>query len=461
VPIATDLINSGEYDIHDPLGNSPEVLAKMNTTTTRDSHFDEDELYALANFDLFELGGGTSGLAVGVEHHKESFADIYDAQSAAGNVGGSSGNSSFGTRTFNSIYAEWLLPFSAAWEGDIAVRHDDYSDFGSSTVPKLSVRWHPLDNLTLRASYGKGFRAPPLVILNQQPAFSADSVVDPATAIAQGQPPGSTIQIDGLRVATADLKPEKSKQWSVGVVWDPTDWLSMKLDWYNINITDQQKFFSAQTVINRTNAGQFLPSNLYVLRDPATGAIVQVAAGWGNEGFVRTSGFDFNASTKFDLGDWGTLKNNLQWSWIQKYDFGGGPDGLTTKAIGTTDLPKWRVSLVNQWEKGDFSLVWALNAFQQTPSYSETYLATLGPYTCQNTVDYGYITHDSCKSYYLTQDLSGSWKTPWNGKITMGVINLTNEYPRIDKLGFTPPYYNGSLYSGIGRQIFFRYTQSW
>ena len=471
VPIATDLINSGEYDIYDPLGNPIDVLNKMNVTTSRDSHFDEDELYANGSFDLFDLAGGTSSLAVGIEHHKESFADIYDAQSAAGNVGGSSGNSSFGTRKFNSIYGEWLLPFTNAWEGDIAVRHDSFSDFGSSTVPKLSVRWHPLDNLTLRASYGKGFRAPPLVILNQVPSFSADSVNDPATAQAQGLPASASIQIDGLRVATADLKPEKSKQWSAGVVWDPTDWLSMKLDWYDINITDQQKFFDAQTVVNRTIQGQFLPSNLYVIRGPAQpptgtnpnglGAIVQVAAGWGNEGFVKTSGLDFNATTKFDLGDWGTLKNNLQYSWIQKYDIGGGPTGAVTHLIGTSDAPKWRMTLTNQWEKGDFSLVWTLNAFQQTPSYSETLLATYG-YTCQQTVDYGYITAGSCNDkYFLTQDLSGSWKTPWNGKFTIGAINLTNEKPRIDKANFQPPYYNGNLYSGVGRQIYFRYTQSW
>jgi len=76
-------------------------------------------------------------------------------------------------------------------------------------------------------------------------------------------------------------------------------------------------------------------------------------------------------------------------------------------------------------------------------------------------VAYGYENSLSCKSYYMTHDLSGSWKTPWNGKVTLGVINLTDKLPRIDKNGFTSPYYNGALYSGVGRQIYFRYTQSW
>lgn len=459
VPIAQALIESGEYNIFNPIGNSEEVLNKMRATISRDSHFNDDEVYALANIDLFDLAGGTSGLAVGVEHHKQDFADNYDAQSAAGNIGGSSGNSSFGGRSFNSAYFEWLLPFTSWFEADLAGRYDHYSDFGTSTVPKVSVRFHPLDNLTFRASYGEGFRAPPLVILNQQAAFSADTVVDGPTAIALGyENPNTAVQIDGLRVATPDLKPEDSKQWSAGVVYDPTDWLSLKLDYYNIKLNNTVKFFSAQTVINRTNNGQFVPSNLYVLRDPTTQQILQVAAGYANEGFIHTDGFDFNAATKFDLGSFGSLKNNLQFSYIRKYEAGGG-DATTTDYIGTTDYPRWRATLTNQWEKGDFSLVWTINGMQQTPSYTSTLLADYG-YSCQQSVDYGYENSLSCKSSYFTHDVSASMKTPWNGKITLGAINVTNKYPRIDQFGFTPPYYNQNLYWGYGRQIYLRYTQS-
>jgi hypothetical protein len=36
-----------------------------------------------------------------------------------------------------------------------------------------------------------------------------------------------------------------------------------------------------------------------------------------------------------------------------------------------------------------------------------------------------------------------------------------NTYPLIDQFGFTPPYYSQSLYYGYGRQVYFRYSQSW
>jgi iron complex outermembrane receptor protein len=74
---------------------------------------------------------------------------------------------------------------------------------------------------------------------------------------------------------------------------------------------------------------------------------------------------------------------------------------------------------------------------------------------------YPFSCNSEGDSYYLTQDLSGTVKLPWNGKVTIGVNNLTNEYPRLDQLAFTPPYYNRNLYNDFGREIYFRYTQNW
>ena len=461
IPIATALIQSGEYNIFDPLSNSPDVLNAVRATIGRDGNFKEDEAYASVNFDLFDLAGGTSGLVVGAEHHKQQFSDIYDAQSEAGNIGGSSGNSSSGDRQFSSAYFEWLLPFTTWLEMDLAARYDTYSDFGDSTVPKVSFRVHPIDSLTLRASYGEGFRAPPLTILNSKDAFSADSVVDADTAIAYGQPPGSTLQIDGLRVATPDLQAEESKQWSAGVVWDPADWISLKLDYYNIKLTNTVKFFSAQTVINRERNGTFLPASLYTVRDPVTNALLQVRAGYANEGFTNTDGLDFSAVTKFDFDSFGSLKNNLAISWVNKFE-NGGPNSVTTDLVNTTDVPQWKLQLVNEWEKGDFSLAWTINAMDTTVSYTEDYLVNDLGYTCQDVVDFGYlVTNCGDNKPYITHDVAASLKTGWGGRFTIGAINVTGKKPRIDQLGFTPPYYNGTQYAGFGREVYFRYTQNW
>ena len=455
IPVATQLFNSGAYNVFDPMGNSESVLADMRATTTRDGFYKMDELYAVANIDLFEMSGGTSVMAIGAEHRKEDYADIYDAQAAAGNVGGSAGNSSFGSRNLSSLYAEWILPILPSLEADVAARYDDYSDFGDSVSPKVSLRWHPIDSLTLRGSYGEGFRAPPLTIINQLDAFSADTVVDRDTAIQLGVPAGTPIQIQGLRVATPELQPEESSQWSLGVVWDPTDWLNMSLDYYNIEIENQIKFYSAQTVINRERAGEFLPSHLYTIRDPATQSLVQVRAGYGNEGLITTDGLDFAARTNFDVFG-GELKSNLQVSWVSKYEVEDtlGSDDL----VGRQGVPEWRASLLNTWSKGDFAFSWTINAIAADPEFFvDTFEREYG-YSCQEVIDFGYKVDRCNAKAYITHDVQASYKTPWNGKVTLGALNVTNRKPILD-YAYTQGY-NPSLYTAYGRQIYLRYTQS-
>ena len=454
IPVAEQLFESGEYNVFDPIGNPEDVLNQIRTTTSRDGFFKQDELFAIANFDLFEMGGGTSMAALGFEHRDEDYADIYDQQSAAGNVGGSSGNSSFGTRTLRSVFAEWILPITSNFEVDLAARYDDYSDFGNSTSPKLSMRFQPLDTLTFRASIGEGFRAPPLSIINQQDAFSADTVVDAQTAVELGVSPTTPIQINGLRVATPTLQPEESTQWSAGVVWDAADWLNLTLDYYNIEIENQIRFYSAQTVVNRSLQGQFLPANLFVTRDPVSGAIIQVRAGYGNEGLVNTDGFDFNARGNWDFGNWGSLRSNLAVSYVRKYEV----ESITgsTDFVNTSDVPEWRAVWTNTWEKGDFSAAWTINAIDYTPEYYVDLFDNNYGYSCADTVAIGYAY--KCSGNYYTHDVQFNYNAPWNGRITVGALNVTNKKPRLDQ-AYTQGY-NNTLFNAYGRQVYVRYTQT-
>ena len=51
-------------------------------------------------------------------------------------------------------------------EARLAVRSDHYSDVGTTTNPKVALRWRPQPQLLLRGSWGQGFRAPPLYALD-------------------------------------------------------------------------------------------------------------------------------------------------------------------------------------------------------------------------------------------------------------------------------------------------------
>lgn len=451
IPVAEQLFASGAYNALDPDANSEDVLDRIRTTTNRKMLYRQNELFGQLDFDLFDLAGGTSALALGAEYREEWYEDIYDQQSAAGNVGGSAGNSAIGSRTQSAIYAEWVLPVLANFEIDLAARHDRYSDFGSATSPKVSLRWQPLDSLTFRASYGEGFRAPSLPALNQSTAFSAYSVTDPATAIAYGLPESTSIQINGYSVANPNLQPETSKQFSAGLAWDATDWMNLTLDYYKTRIDNQIKFFSAQTVISRTANGQYLPEQLYLVRND-DGSLQAVYAGYGNEGRVETDGLDFALRTQFDFGDWGRLQNRLQANWVHSYEIGS--DYGSSEYVGTYGYPEWRASLDNRWDLGDFSVNWKINAIGYEPAYYVDYYE--GSYACSELVEWGYA--DRCSGAYITHDVQVSYQAPWRGRISIGATNLTDRKPVMDA-AYTEGF-NDYLYNGYGRQLYLRYSQS-
>ncbi len=452
IPVAEKYFESGEYNVFDPYANSQAVLDAIATTINRNTSYKQQEFNGQLTTDLFELPGGVSSLAVGGEYSKHDYADIYDQQSAAGNVGGSAGNSAWGKRTLSSAYAEWSLPIFNNFSADVALRYDHYSDFGDATSPKLSLRYQPLQNLTFRTSYGEGFRAPTLQALNQQDAFSADTVTDEATALAYGLAASSSIQINGYHVANPDLKAETSKQFSFGVVYDPFSWANITVDYWNTKIENQIKWYSAQTVINRTELGQYLPDNLSVVRN-TDGSIQAVYAGYGNEGLVKTDGVDLNIRTQFDFDDWGKLTSTLQGSWTHSYKVQSryGSD----EYVGTNGYPEWRANLNTRWERGDWSVAWTMNMIGYEPGYYVDYYE--GDYSCSELKSEGYVKR--CSGAYITHDLQFAYNTPWKASISLGVRNLTNKAPVYD-VAYSPTNFNNYLYNGYGRQLYMRYTQN-
>src|SRR5690606_18481023 len=207
----------GTYDIYNPFGNSRDILDSMIATINRDSVFRMEEVYATASVDLWQMSGGTAGVAFGVEFRDDEYADIYDTLQSSGQIVGSAGNSAAGGRSVKAAFAELLLPVWDTVEISLAARYDDYSDYGNDTSPKLAVRWQPLDTLTLRASVGQGFRAPTLDILTQAPSFSADSISHAPTCVAFGLQPGCSTQVNAYVIANPNLSSEQSDQWTVGL----------------------------------------------------------------------------------------------------------------------------------------------------------------------------------------------------------------------------------------------------
>jgi iron complex outermembrane recepter protein len=438
------------------------VLQAMTATIVRESTTVLREVFAIANMDLFEMTGGMAGLAFGAEYRSEDYEDLYDSLSEAGQIVGSSGGSAGGGRNVKAAYFEALFPVLANLEISLAARHDRYSDYGSDTSPKISLRYQPLDTLTLRASYGQGFAAPSLDILTQQPSFGAASVNDPQTCIAFGLAPTCNTQVTTYTIANPNLSSEQSRQWTAGVAWDATDFLNLSVDYYNIKIEERVAFAGIDTVVGCLDGTvascppgiSVLPGNvsppqpqlgLGLARDPGTGQILFGQLGFANLGTIDTSGIDLNLRTNFDFGAWGGMRNTLQVGYVRKFSVDGG-----INTSGFEGSPKYRATLVNQWTYGDFSFGWNINYIHST-------LSIAGRRAQLGLEDYGYA---GTLPSWTTHDLQANWNTPWNGRVTFGVQNAADKDPVLEPFDPTGRGYRMALYDGYGRVPYFRYTQS-
>jgi len=114
---------------------------------------------------------------------------------------------------------------------DAAARYEHFSDFGNTTVGKLTGRYDFTQAFALRGTASTGFRAPTLA----EEYYSATNV-GPGTAFVQLPPNAAAASLLGLG---SGLKPEKSTSFSVGLVARPSDRLTVTLDAYQIEVRDR------------------------------------------------------------------------------------------------------------------------------------------------------------------------------------------------------------------------------
>jgi iron complex outermembrane receptor protein len=124
-----------------------------------------------------------------------------------------------------------------------AVRVEKYSDFGTTTTGKLSLRYDPSRTLGVRASASTGFRAPGV----QQKFYSSVSTnlnsAGVLTETLTAREGSSVTRAFGI----APLKEETSKSASFGLVLRPASALSVTADVYRTDIDDRIVFSSSVT----------------------------------------------------------------------------------------------------------------------------------------------------------------------------------------------------------------------
>ena len=385
---------------------------------------------------LFDLAGGSLGMALGAEYRTESQRFTPSALLLSNNIAGdrdSSGDGSdivptFREREVGSAYVEFVAPFTSTFELQAALRYDDYSGRVGSTVnPKLGMRWQPIPELLVRASAGTGFRAPSLDDLYRPTTFGTASsfLTDPGCVDIEGSIDLCTDQWPVERRSNPNLKPEESTQYSFGVVFAPNDRYSVGLDYWNIEKTDVISTLGEQIILESPDKYD----GTYIERD-ADGFITNILLQKENQGELRTSGIDLTASASTADGAWGRFGIDVSGTYVLEYERQFGPLEPFRSNLGVflndQVIQRWRHRVSLNWDKGAFGLSLA-------NSYSSGYRD-------QNTT-YDPVSDELLPSRdveaYSLWDLTGSWQASERLRVRAGVLNL---------LDTDPPFSNQAYY---------------
>lgn len=448
-----EAIDSGAYDPFEPSSNGQQVLDYIETTTTRIGKSTNKTFDFKVNGPLAELPAGELMLAVGAEYREESISDNPDDQYLRGQIFGTEATQANGTRDNSSLFAEVAVPVIDDLEVQLAVRYEDYSDFGDTTNPKLSFSWRAIDNLLVRGSWGTAFRAPSLHQLGLGRTDESPTLVDKyrCDLVGLGCDP---FEYTAVFEGNPDLGPEESESYNLGVVYNITDDLSVSVDYYSYDIediidSDTQFIFTTQggnpDVVERIPTG--------IANDP--GEVVTIYDTFQNIGDLTTSGLDVDVKYNLptEIGDFKfSYVMNYMLEYEDKRPDGNGGQRIDTEA-GDFEQPELRFTLSADYAINDFTTSLALNfvdSFKQDDSVRvQTARDAQG-----NKIENQTVTLSDVDEF-ITVDATFNYHGIENTTLTLGITNLFNEEPPFtydEFMGFAT-----NVHSGQGR---FMYLQA-
>lgn len=177
--------------------------------------------------------GGPLTVALGTEYRRDSYqlqpgdpASRYKEGTVAF-PGFSLTDAGDHSRSNVGAYINLAQQLTAALKVDLAARYEDYEDFGDTTIGKISLRYELTPRFAVRGTVSTGFAAPTL----QQQYFSTTNVgLTQALVQLPANSPAASL------IGARDLEPERSHNYSIGLVFNPLDNVTATLDAYRIDI---------------------------------------------------------------------------------------------------------------------------------------------------------------------------------------------------------------------------------
>jgi iron complex outermembrane receptor protein len=448
-PVRNALVAGNVYSFVNPSANAASLVASLRASPQRVGNSEIESFDGKISGTLFELPAGPLGLAVGAEHREESVRDVPDPLGAAGLIIGAGGTAADGSRKMDGYFAELAIPILRNLEAQVAVRHEKYSDYGNSTVPKFALAWRPWNNLLIRAGYNEGFRAPSLAELYLGQSISFPSVVDSVRCNAYRAAFGNTdsrtsgacaaLQYRSATGGNPALTAEESEAESFGFVWDATANLSVGVDYYNIRhrgriaqpllsfLVANEGLFPGAVVRNAPNANDVAANAPGLIVGSGSEERTGIFRTYFNASTQSTRGVDLEMRYRMALGDAGRMTFVSTNTYVDYFRRSVAPGQPATELAGNDGLPRYRGSQQAIWSRGPWDASLAIQI--------------VGHYT--QPLDNVPNVNEEVASW-VTGDVQVSYSGFRNLKLTAGIRNITDR---------NPPFYNNQSSSGVDTSL--------
>jgi iron complex outermembrane receptor protein len=442
-----DAITTGSYSFVNPGSNSAAVRAALAPGYSKTSTSDLDALDFSANRQLWDLPGGPLGLAVGAQIRHEAQDDPtlnpdFEFQ-GLGNA------QTKGSRNVAAAYAEFDAPLLESLEVDASGRFDHYTDTGNGFTPKVGFKWKPVDWFALRGTYSKGFRAPSFAE-NGSSSTQGFVTYTPPDDFAAAHGNNAYVQPYGLSeytLANKDIKPEKARNYTIGIVLQPTDWLNASIDYYNIKKTNVIAQADTSSALDNYYAGLPQAPGVTVIPDKPDPAHpdalprpIEVVGTYINANSLKTDGIDVDLQAHFDFADnvkyLSEFTGTQIFSWVLTL-----PDGTRQQYVGThgpynlssgAGTPRTRLSWSNTLVWGPATVTGTLYHTSGMDNYAED--IGFGPGDCIS------VLPVSCRVGSFTDfDLTGSYEINKHFAITASVMNVFDRKAPLDPANYAGP----------------------
>ena len=357
-------------------------------------------------------------------------------------------------RSNYAVYTDFEADITDSFTAGLAVRYEDFESFGDTTNFKVSGRYRLTDALAVRASYNTGFRAP---TPGQENVTKLSTITVDGELQQRGQIP-PTNPIAGALGAQA-LKPEDSKNYSLGMVWDVTGDINVTVDYFNIEIQDRIAATGTIDISSRSAiAGVGCPAALAAGRNLALclqeagvpgAADLSSVSFYTNDFSTTTQGVDLVATWNLDFGDMGNGTLNAAWNWTETEVDNAGQEVNRNRVVGLENQnPQNRGVFTYNHFLNDFRFLARLRTYDDwIDSGWSGDTTSRGPNGLGYTINCGFNT-DNCYSGESVVDLEAAYT--WNSNYTfvVGANNAFDQDAAINQTNLDGTIGDGSLYAG-------------